>query len=638
MLDKQNDLISVKHKINISPIDYSKLNKIKEDFGKRFVTKKEFSAEQAFWLKHSNYNPDTSVKSHTPIRIEAPSDFLRIKSLSGKDSVENVKKDIDEIETINIELEHSVAKLLSENENLRKEREHLKSIYKDQFDSIRKTLIQSKEHSLKNELRKLKGKNVVDAIASKTSATIAPGMFKLDIEPNSHRLKNNRDAHEVYLDKTIENTDTLCGLVEYARKQNPSEPLLEFAYAVTPLNKDKKVRFTSTKVVPTKETTNKSVLTPTQGIIVYSRRPKASKLVGSSSKSKITRSRISNSSDPTQSGGSIVFYVPSSSLNDCRFENDHIAKIMGYEYYQMGNVTISRVYNMERLRHNLFSVGQFCDSDLEVAFRKHTCFIRDLDGVDLLKGSRGLNLYTISMENLLLSSPICHLSKASKTKSWLWHRRLSHLNFYYITSLAKHGLVRGLPKLKYQKFTWVKFIRSKDEVPEFVIKFLKMLQVRLNATVRNIKTDNVPVVIALKPAVSTGTPSSTTIDQDAPSTSTSQTNQETPSPVLSLGVKEANHDIKVAHMDNNPYVDFPIPKQSSKESSSQLVDERNAEDDIELHVLRMLHILALLVMSKYIRICISFVILEVLLSEYFGFDMNYALNFFSSLPNRHPLD
>ncbi|GKC00421.1 hypothetical protein Tco_0986557, partial [Tanacetum coccineum] len=75
----------------------------------------------------------------------------RIKSLSGKDSVENVKKDI---ETINIELEHSVAKLLSENENLRKEREHLKSIYKDQFESIRKT-------SLKNELRKLKGKNVV---------------------------------------------------------------------------------------------------------------------------------------------------------------------------------------------------------------------------------------------------------------------------------------------------------------------------------------------------------------------------------------------------------------------------------------------------------------------------------------------
>ncbi|GKC48261.1 hypothetical protein Tco_1065983 [Tanacetum coccineum] len=70
----------------------------------------------------------------------------RIKSLSGKDSVENVKKDIDEIETINIELEHSVAKLLSENKILRKEQEHLKSIYKDQFDSIRKTRVQTNEH------------------------------------------------------------------------------------------------------------------------------------------------------------------------------------------------------------------------------------------------------------------------------------------------------------------------------------------------------------------------------------------------------------------------------------------------------------------------------------------------------------
>ncbi|GKA68644.1 retrovirus-related pol polyprotein from transposon TNT 1-94 [Tanacetum coccineum] len=281
-------------------------------------------------------------------------------------------------------------------------------------------------------------------------------------------------------------------------------------------------------------------------------RPKATRSVGYSSKVKFVESKTSNSKEPKQSWGSTISDVPFSSLNDCtvRFGNDHIAKIMGYEDYQMGIVSTSQVYYVEGLGHNLFSVGQFCDSDLKVAFCKHTCFIRDLDGVDLLKGSRGLNLYTLSMDNLLLSSPICLLSKASKTKSWLWHQRLSHLNFDYITSLAKHGLVRGLPKLKYQKdhlcsayalgkskkqshkskaedsvqeklyllhmdlcgpmriqsingrkyilviihdysrFTWVKFLRSKDEVPEFVIKFLKMIQVRLNATVRNIRTDN----------------------------------------------------------------------------------------------------------------------------------------------------
>nr|GFB76888.1 integrase, catalytic region, zinc finger, CCHC-type, peptidase aspartic, catalytic [Tanacetum cinerariifolium] len=70
-----------------------------------------------------------------------------------------------------------------------------------------------------------------------------------------------------------------------------------------------------------------------------------------------------------------------------KFGNDHVAKIMGYADYQIENVTISQVYYVEGLGHNLFYVGQFCDSDLEVAFRQHTCFIRNLDGVDLLTGS-----------------------------------------------------------------------------------------------------------------------------------------------------------------------------------------------------------------------------------------------------------
>ncbi|GKE81168.1 retrovirus-related pol polyprotein from transposon TNT 1-94, partial [Tanacetum coccineum] len=117
----------------------------------------------------------------------------------------------------------------------------------------------------------------------------------------------------------------------------------------------------------------------------------------------------------------------------------------------IGNVTISRVYYVEGLGHNLFSIGQFCDSNLEVAFRQHTCFIHNLNGVDLLTGSRGNNLYTLSLGDMMASSPICLLSKASKTKSWLWHRRLSHLNFGVINHLARHGLVRGLPKLKFEK-------------------------------------------------------------------------------------------------------------------------------------------------------------------------------------------
>ncbi|GKC93242.1 retrovirus-related pol polyprotein from transposon TNT 1-94, partial [Tanacetum coccineum] len=201
-------------------------------------------------------------------------------------------------------------------------------------------------------------------------------------------------------------------------------------------------------------------------------------------------------------------------LGTVKFENDHVAKILGYGDYQIGNVTISRVYYMEGLGYNLVSVGQFCDSNLKVAFHQHTCFICNLEGVDLLTGSRDNNLYTLSLGDMMASSPI-----------------------------SRHGLVRGLPKLKFKKdhlcsvcamgkskkkphkpksedtnqeklyllhmdlcgpmrvasvngkkyilvianyysqFTWVKCLRSKDESPDFIIKFLKMIQVRLKTPV-----------------------------------------------------------------------------------------------------------------------------------------------------------
>ncbi|GJX08647.1 hypothetical protein Tco_0196579, partial [Tanacetum coccineum] len=190
-------------------------------------------------------------------------------------------------------------------------------------------------------------------------------------------------------------------------------------------------RITSTKVVPLKETTSKLITTQNPKIKVDSRRPKITKSIGSSSKSKVVEPKISNNSEPNQSWGSNVSDVSSTSLVDFRlsklfcgtvtFENDQIAKIIGYGDYQMGKVTICKVYYVEGLGHNLLFVVQFCDSDLEVAFRKHTNYSRDLEGVDLLKGSRDSNLYTLSLEDMMLSSPICLLSKASKTKSWLWH-------------------------------------------------------------------------------------------------------------------------------------------------------------------------------------------------------------------------
>nr|GEV48340.1 hypothetical protein [Tanacetum cinerariifolium] len=190
-------------------------------------------------------------------------------------------------------------------------------------------------------------------------------------------------------------------------------------------------------------------------------------------------------------------------LGTVHFGNDQFAPILGYGDLVQGNVTINRVYYVKGLNHNLFLVGQFCYADLE----------------------------------------------ATPTQAWLWHRRLSHLNFDYINLLSKKDIVIGLPKLKYVKdqlcsscelskakrssfklkavpslkgrlnllhmdlcgpmriasingkkyilvivddysrYTWTLFLRSKDETPEVLKDFLMMIQRNLQALVITVRTD-----------------------------------------------------------------------------------------------------------------------------------------------------
>nr|GEU85805.1 hypothetical protein [Tanacetum cinerariifolium] len=191
-------------------------------------------------------------------------------------------------------------------------------------------------------------------------------------------------------------------------------------------------------------------------------------------------------------------------LGTVKFGNDQIAPILGYGDLVQGAVTIKRVYYVEGLNHNLFSVGQFCDADLEVAFRKSTCFIHDLKGNDLLTGSRGMDLYSIALQDTNSPNPICLMAKATSSQAWLWHRRLSHLNFNTINLLSKNDIVVGLPKLKFikdhlcsscklgkakRKYTWTYFLRSKDETPKVLIDFLSLVQRGLQAQVRVVRTD-----------------------------------------------------------------------------------------------------------------------------------------------------
>ncbi|GJQ97179.1 retrovirus-related pol polyprotein from transposon TNT 1-94 [Tanacetum coccineum] len=465
---------------------------------------------------------------------------------------------------------------------------------------------------LKEHIAKLKGKNVVDSVQTvHNSNVVTTKLYKLDFQPLSPRIKNNRDAHVDYLKVTQEHTDILLDTVEQARALKPLDNALDYAYKYTqrihellvcvcaacpsskyiseklvdviPMNITRKVGFaessdtskdkTQNQVKPqAKQTTNNSV-SPSTGVSC------STKASGSKPKSNTKKDRITQTSSSNKKKNKVEDHprIAKSSLNNMKRvskpvcnanvkhsvlnANSKLICVTCHEYQLrakrrkcgnllLGNVTISWVYYVEGLGHNLFSVVQFCDSNLEVAFRKHTCYVRNLKGSNLLSGSKDINLYTILLDDMLKSSPICLLYKASKTKSWLWHRRLSHLNFGTLNQLAKQGLVRGLTKLKFEKdhlcsacsigkskkhshkpkakdtnqeklyllhmdlcgpirvesingkkyilvivdnysrFTWVKFLRSKDETPEVIIKCLKQIQVCLNATVRNIRIDN----------------------------------------------------------------------------------------------------------------------------------------------------
>nr|GEX06745.1 hypothetical protein [Tanacetum cinerariifolium] len=180
-------------------------------------------------------------------------------------------------------------------------------------------------------------------------------------------------------------------------------------------------------------------------------------------------------------------FINSTSFLD---RNDHVAVIMGFGDLQWGNILITRVYFVKGLRHNLFSVGQFCDSDLEVAFRRNACFVRNLKGVDLLNEDRSTNPYTINLHEMASASPIClpkfkynkeHLSPSREQgkikrashppKPVPNSRQRLHLLHMDLCGPMRIASINGKRYVlvivdDYSRYTWVHFLRSKDEAPE----------------------------------------------------------------------------------------------------------------------------------------------------------------------------
>nr|GFA36595.1 integrase, catalytic region, zinc finger, CCHC-type, peptidase aspartic, catalytic [Tanacetum cinerariifolium] len=234
-------------------------------------------------------------------------------------------------------------------------------------------------------------------------------------------------------------------------------------------------------------------------------------------------------------------------LGTVKFDNDHVAKIMGYGEYKIRNVTISIVYIVEGLWHNSFSMGQFCDLDL-----KETISIRNLDGVHLHTGSRGNNLYTLSLGDMMAHGlvgffPSLNLKRTIYVLHVQWAKGASWSTVVEegepVDLACSEGITSAIGAI-------TSGARGSTLTPEVIAPIAD--------------------VIPSEQAKSTGSPSSTTVDQDAPSPSKSQTTTITQSHVIPLDVEEDIHDIEVAHIGNDLLFGMPILEVAFDQSSSRV--------------------------------------------------------------------
>ncbi|GJW26305.1 retrovirus-related pol polyprotein from transposon TNT 1-94 [Tanacetum coccineum] len=434
-------------------------------------------------------------------------------------------------------------------------------------------------------------------------------MFKLDLVLLPLRLLQNKEVHINYLRNTQEQDNILRGIVEQVKAKQPLDGDLDLAckYAAR-----------------------------IQELFVYVQDMCPNRITPSIK--KVESSNTSNSNTP------VLSLTPSRNKKNKVEAQPRKVNKMNHVVKPVCDVDVKQSLsnaNSDILcatcNKSMFDgVHDKCLLDLVIqivlcCILENTCFIRNLEGVDLLSGSRDTNLYTISLNDMLKSSPICLLSKASKTKSWLWHRRLSHLNF--ACALGKSKKTSHQPKAEdtnqeklyllhmdlcgpmrvasingkryilvivddYSRFTWVRFLKTKDEAPAAIIKCIKNIQVHLKATVQNVQTDNgtefvnqtlrewyenvgishqtsvarTPQlngqeVATPRAKVLTDSLVSTSIDQDALSTSIPSSQEHEQSPIISQGFEELP---KTPTFHDDPLNESPNEDSNPQGSSSNM--------------------------------------------------------------------
>ncbi|GJU95603.1 retrovirus-related pol polyprotein from transposon TNT 1-94 [Tanacetum coccineum] len=445
----------------------------------------------------------------------------RIKSLSGNMDKDKIKQDLEEIETINIELDHRVTKLIAENE-------HLKQTYKQLYDSIKPARVRSKEQcadltnqvnlksmeiydlnaclqekvlvitTLKDELRNLKGKDL-----SNNEVTHHPSDPEINTEPITPKLLNKRSAHSAYIKHTQEEAAVLRDLVDHIKLNYPLDPTLESALPVRRIRTDNGTEFVN------------------QTLREYYEK------VGISHETSVARS-------PQQNG---VIERRNRTLIEAARTMLIYAKASLFLWAEaVATACYTQNRSIIRLHHGKTPYELLHDKLPDLSF---------------FHVFGALCYPTNDSENLGKLQPKADIDFDELTAMASEHSSLGLALHEMTPATISSGLVPNPPP-------------STPFVPPS-------------------RTDWDMLFQPSRLAVSTSSPSSTTVDQDAPSPSNSQTTPDYQLLVQPVNnVEEDNHDIEVAHMGNDPYFGIPIPEVPSDQSSSSDSIHTNVPPDHQI--------------------------------------------------------
>nr|GEV29033.1 hypothetical protein [Tanacetum cinerariifolium] len=377
--------------------------------------------------------------------------------------------------------------------------------------------------ALKDELRKLKGKTLVDNAV--TTHSIALEMLKIDVEPIAPRFLNNRTTHSDYLKLTQEQVVILSEVVEQGKSQNPLNNSLDSA---SNTKKDKIQR------LPSSTQNNKVEAYP-----------------------RTVKSSLKNKNCAVEPKGTAI--VQHSKLNanselicvkrnGCMLSDNHDLCVLNVINDQNGVIERRNRTLIEAARTMLIYAKSLLFLWAEAVAT--ACYTQNCSIIRLrkLQPKAGIGIF-------IGYAPI---RKAFR----IYNRRIRrtieiiHVDFDELTTMAsEHSNLE--PALHEMTPTTIRSGLVPNPPPSTSVDLPASEVIALIA-----------VVVALEPVTSTCSPSSTTIDQDAPSPSNYKTSPETPSLVTSNDVQEENHDLDVAHMNNNPFFGISIPENVSEASSS----------------------------------------------------------------------